>query len=435
MSYIQKTKQYAQNSILPYSILLFFCLSILQIFFIFFIIRNFALSNIENEINTIAQRVSKGLTYSNGAWDTSRYTSDPETPHPSGSSGFSTPLYIVGTDGFVIERNAPITGLLDSSDFNHLMQYQTIQTVSVITNEQWRILSTPIVRNGKTIGIIVGALYRPERFVPTISDTKLNSSLKYLANNIRISDEVIDVSNIDIRGVDYDISFEIVTNYNKVLLNNGRMPTFIDKSYVYDELKKDKKVRVINDPLKKISYMVVSKTLYDTENNPVGIVLAGQSISFLNTIFNKAIPFLIGSIIVFTIIALFCLRKLITEAIQRIISFYDQEKKVKPLPSSITFNKHEGKLSIDDHVIEIPLDSNQYYFCRVIFTNTKKHWEFDEILEAFGDDTNSENWRKVYDTMTILNKKISNYLPVKLIELREKTYFINPELQPLIKAL
>lgn len=37
----------------------------------------------------LTQRVEEGLSYRNGSWDTTRYISDPNTPHPSGSNGFS----------------------------------------------------------------------------------------------------------------------------------------------------------------------------------------------------------------------------------------------------------------------------------------------------------------------------------------------------------
>jgi hypothetical protein len=56
----------------------------------------------------------------------------------------------------------------------------------------------------------------------------------------------------------------------------------------------------------------------------------------------------------------------------------------------------------------------------------------DEILEAFGHDTAPENWRKVYDSMILINKKTEPYIPVKLIELKDKTYQLNPSLIPMV---
>ena len=427
----QKTEQYAQKRIIPYTIPVITILGVLQLFLICTLIRYFALQQVRDDLHSFTQRISQSLVYSNGRWDTTRYTADPQTPHPSGSSGFLTPLYIISADGFIIERNAPIPGFLDSSDFSHLMDFQKAQNVSIITNEQWRVISKPVVVNGKTIGVIVGALYHPERFIPSVADTKINNTINYLQSGLDISNSSMNVNSIDLRGIDYDVSFEIVNNFNKVLLNNGRMPTFIDKSYIYQELESGTNTRTIQDPSKKISYIVVKQTLYDAEHNPVGIVLAGKSINYINTTFYKALPYIIGFLLFSSLLAYYTLRSLIVRGIQDVISFYDQTKQEKSFPKSISFNKRDGKLQIDEHSIEIPIDSNQYYLCKAIFSNIKKRWELDELLEEFGDDSAVENWRKIYDTMTVINKKASPYLPVKLIELREKTYSLNPDLQPI----
>ncbi len=430
-----KTEQYAQKRIVPYMLGIFIVLCSLQMVAVFLGIRFFSLQQTRSELNDFTKRVAQGLSYQNGKWDTTKYTSDPETPHPSGSSGFSTPLYIIAADGFVIERNAPIPGILDSSDFSHLMEFQQAQTISVVTNEQWRIMSRPLVHNGKTIGVIVGALYHPERFVPNVSDSKLLSTINYLEKAVPINNGVIDVSNVDVRGVDYDISFEIVSNFNKVLLNNGRMPTFIDKSYVYAELNANNTAKIVRDSQKNTSFMIAKQTIYDSENNPVGIIIAGKSIGFIYLVFMQALPYVLGFMLLSTLISIYLVQNLIKGVIQQIITYYEKSKQEKHLPNTLDFDRKTGKLIIGNQTIDIPLDSNQYYFCKAIFSNVKKRWELDELLEQFGDDPSSDNWRKVYDTMTVLNKKTAQYLPVKLIELKEKTYILNPDLHHLIKHI
>lgn len=430
----QKTEQYAQRKIIPYTVGTFVALYLLQLIFSYFSIRYFSLRQLHAELSDFTQRVAQGLTYSNGKWDTSKYTADPQTPHPSGSSGFSTPLYIIGADGFVIERNAPISGMLDSSDFNHLMEFQNAQTISFVTNEQWRIISRPISQNGKTLGVMVAALYHPERFVPSVSDAKLLNTLNYLESAVRVDNGLIDVSSVDIRSIDYDISFEIVSTFNKVLVNNGRTPTFIDKSYVFSELNSGNSYQIVKDPQKETSYMIVKQIIYDNQNNPVGIIMAGKSVDYIYKVFARALGYILVFVLIATICVIYILKNLIRKLVYEIITYYEQSKKEKPLPHSLEFDNKSGKLIIGENKIDIPLDSNQYYFCKAVFSNVKKRWELDELLEQFGDDPSSDNWRKVYDTMTVLNKKSAPFLPVKLIELKEKTYVLNPELQSLIKT-
>ena len=166
MVYIDKLKQFVQKQTVVRIIGFTTVLLILQSVVGFSLFRYFSVRDIEKRLMNLTERVEDGLRYRNGSWDTSRYTSDPTTPHPSGSSGFSTPLYIIGVDGFVIERNAPIKGLLDTADFNHLMAFQTPQTIKIITNEQWRIVSRPIIQGNRTQGIIVVSVYNPNTTSP-----------------------------------------------------------------------------------------------------------------------------------------------------------------------------------------------------------------------------------------------------------------------------
>ncbi len=434
MDQAKKGEQYARKIILSKSIGLFLIVLVLNIAAALILLRHFAVKFIQYELETFTKRVSQELTYENGKWDTSLYASDPQTPHPNGSSGFSSTLYIISTDGFIIERNAPITGLLDSSDFNHLMAFQNPQTITNITNEQWRVLSKPITNNGKTIGVIMVSIYNPDRFIQETADEKLQTNLAKIEKKITIKNGEIETSEIDIRTIDFDVSFEIVTTFNKVLLNNGRMPTYIDKSYVYNELKNPNKVREFKNAADKKTYVIVSQTLFDSENNPVGVVLTGKPITFVDDIFNASIPYIILFVILSSAAIMCLLSRLLSAEIRMIIQQHDVAKNTKKLPSKITFNRTDSLLIIDDKQISIPYDSNQYYLLKTIFSNSKKRYEVDELLEAFGHEASAENWRKVYDAMNLVNKKVEPYMPVKLIELRDKTYQVNPQLDSAIKA-
>jgi hypothetical protein len=82
-------------------------------------IQQSSMTQLRQSLTHTVERVQSDLLYENNQWNTEKYRADPETPHPTGSSGFLTPLYIVTSEGFVIERNLPIKGLLDTSDYKH----------------------------------------------------------------------------------------------------------------------------------------------------------------------------------------------------------------------------------------------------------------------------------------------------------------------------
>lgn len=433
MDNAKKSEQYSRKLILAQNAGLFLVSLLLVLSAACIFLRYSAIKFVENELETFSARVSQELTYENGKWDTSQYASDPQTPHPNGSSGFSSTLYIISTDGFIIERNAPISGLLDSSDFNHLMAFQKPQTLTNITNEQWRVLSKPITNNGKTLGVIMVSIYNPDRFIREAADEKLQANLTRIEKKIIIKNGEIDTNDIDIRAIDFDVSLEVVNTFNKVLLNNGRIPTYIDKSYVYNELKNSKKIREFKNPSDKKTYVIVSQTLFDGDKNPVGIVLTGKSISFIDEIFSNSLPY----IALFTIITLtssvFLLIRLLNSGLKKTIQQHEAAQKNKQLPTKIMFDKNTSILTIDDKQIQLPYDSNQYYLVKTIFSNSKKRYEVDELLEIFGHEASAENWRKVYDAMNLVNKKVEQYMPVKLIELKDKTYQLNPRLYSALK--
>src|SRR5581483_9497719 len=104
-------------------VLLFICILGFQIFLGYIFIREFILSQTKKQLNEFTHRVVSDLSYKNGTFDTSLYTADPKTPHPNGSSGFTSPLYIITTNGFVIERTHPINGFLDASDYKKSLSF------------------------------------------------------------------------------------------------------------------------------------------------------------------------------------------------------------------------------------------------------------------------------------------------------------------------
>ena len=141
--------------------LFFIFLSLLQIGITYIFVRQSSLNQIYDSFMSLSQRIQHDIKYDQGKWDTKLYNADPFTPYPHGSSGFSQPLYIITSEGFVIERNRPISGLLDSSDFKHLLSFSRPQSISTVTNENWRVLSSPIRNKARTIGVVLVAFYNP----------------------------------------------------------------------------------------------------------------------------------------------------------------------------------------------------------------------------------------------------------------------------------
>ena len=314
------------------------------------------------------------------------------------------------------------------------MAFQTPQTITNITNETWRVLSKPLVFNGKTIGVSMVSVYNPDRQIQETVDTKLLSNIDYINSNVTYNNGSIDTSAVDIRNIDYNISFEVVSTFNQVILNNGRMPTYIDKSYVYNEIRNPNKIRTFKSAGDNKTYLVVSQPLYDSSKNPIGIVLTGRSINYIGDIFIASTPYIVGFTILSSLLIIYYITRLSKQAIHETLKYYDSMQKNRPLPSKITFNKTDSILTIDDREITIPYASNQYYLIKTVFSNIRKRFEVDELLEAFGQEGAPEHWRKVYDAMILINKKVEPHLPVKLIELRDKTYQLNPQLYPAIEG-
>lgn len=385
----------------------------------YFLIRESFISELNKTLTDTSDRISSDLIIQKGSWNTEKYLSDPLTPHPNGSSGFLNPLYIITTEGFMIERNFPIKGYMDSSDFKHLKAFNTPQFVNGATNERWRVLSKELIYKNEILGIIVVSLYNPDNSNLEEIDKTLTDNMNEIIKKIHYKNNSVDVSNIDIRNVHYEVAFEIVDRFNKVLLNNGRTPSFIDPSYVYTAL--SEKGKFIIDKSTGELFLVHKKPIQDGENKSRGLIIVAKSLSemqsvlksflILMTVFNAFL------IIPLSIIAIFIIRPLRITFLKHLISDNPKE-----LPKRIAFNKKESYILIDSKKINIPYASNQYYLCEAIFSAPNRRWEKDELLKRLGEETNYRNSRKVYDAALAINKK----LLLKLVDYKDKTYRLNP---------
>ena len=95
------------------------------------------------------------------------------------------------------------------------------------------------------------------------------------------------------------------------------------------------------------------------------------------------------------------------------------------------------KISFKGKDIFIP-EGNQDALCRILLRNKKameKEWSWDEVLEKWGGNyEKKENWRKVYNAGSEVNKKVAIETGIKdLFIVRKKTIFVNPKYLPLPK--
>jgi hypothetical protein len=387
-------------------------------------VRSSYVQHARSEADKLNLRIRDDIRYVNGTWDLSRYAADPLTPSPNGSSGFPAPLYVIASDGLVIERNLPISGFLDASDFKHYISLQSPLTLTTFTNETWRVVTLPLGPQESPTGVIVVSYYNPAMANIGKIDEKLQENLSLIHKQIREKGADIDTSQVDIRTVNYDVSFEVITSFNKVLINNGRTPSFIDPSYIEEEIHARPVEKMVRDPKTNELFLVRFATLDDAQGKPIGMVANALSLSAISVILNDYVRnFAAASTLLLLPLALtnfFIVR--------REFSILARKQPVSPyVPVAIekvSFDPQRSVLRLNEREIEIPYATNQYYLCKAVFSRPEKRWEQDELLEHFGEEPEKKNARKIYDAMTALNKRAE----YKIIIVKEKTYQVNPAL-------
>ncbi len=401
---------------------------ILPVYLISFIIYSFLLGSSlrwflmdqsREDLDKVTKRIQEDIIFKDGKWDLSSYNADSNIVD-------NNPLYIISSEGVVIERSRPINGLLDLSRFTLINQYLFPTTIETVTNEKWRVLAEPINSGDQAIGIIFASFYQPDEHDQPQIDQDLQKVIQTVRQDLSVDGDTIDVSRVDSRKKPYNINFQIVTRFNKVLFqsnNNNtvtRMPTNIDRSYVDSQLKGDP-YREVTDDITGKKFLVSTTQILNDKNLISGIIVTGiplDKIYYLLTIFSR-LSLVLGLLFLVILIPL---------SYRLFAVIHSNAKKLttdKPLPQSIIFLKHDCKLVINGQSIDIPYASYQYYFCQSLIQKPQKKWEADELLELFGEDIGIEKWRKVYDTMVGINKKTS-HLVDKLFVVKDKRYYLNP---------
>lgn len=398
----------------PIAFLLLILYSGLEVFLLYFLL----VTQLENNLNRIIDRVNEDLILREGVWDLSAYNSDNKISDTNS-------IYIITSEGFVIERTRPVSGLLDLSRYVTIAEYSTPQQITTVANEKWQVFSQPILSGDRPVGIIMVARYNPKEVEIEYINTQLRDAASFIGSNISTQGELIDISRFDVRKVPFDVGFQIVNRFNKVLLHSynnnsvSRLPSYIDRSYIENQLKGNR-IKQIEDAVSKEKFLTLTSPILDEKKQIAGIVVVGES---MQEIYSSATTYG-GLILVINLILLFLVAPASQAYFRRINKRSGMKIKVKP--KAINFMKKTCKLVVDEEAVDIPYASFQYYFCDALFSKPKKRWEVDELLEIFGEDFGAEKWRKVYDTMVALDRKTSGFVD-KLFMVKNKRYFVNPE--------
>lgn len=385
-------------------------------------------AQVKASLNGITERVQAGIEFENGTWNISKYNADSEIPG-------SHRLYVFSSDGFVIDRWRPIAGYLNVSNFRLLLEYQTPQTIHTITDQSWRMYSRVVSQNDQTVGVITVSYFSPEESKLAETDRELRQTADRIAKNISVENGELDVSAVDGRLAPFDMPFQIVSQYNRILMktNNAnsmdRIPDFIDSTYVLRNMQRSS-VRQVDDDQTGEVFLAMAQPLVDAEGAPRGVVIAAKSIShvgpllkayiFINVLMGAA-----GLLIAATIRVASRGRT----ARQGIVAatVKPQLLRLEDI-KAIAFDKKECAIQINDHKIPITYATNQYYLCVALFSARKKKWETDELIERFGERHNHNSWRKIYDASVSVNRKAAVFMEPKFIINNNKTYQINSDL-------
>lgn len=384
----------------------------------------------EAAIDVILDRVERDISFDNGTWDLSKYDANSLIPD-------KFRLYVFSADGYIVDRWRPISGFMDLSDLKYLLNFQDPQTVRSVANQDWRIYSLPILNSSDNVlGVVTVAYHSTSEQNLAGVDQRLRDTAHAIMGNLLINGNQIDTSAIVRRDIPFDISFQVVDQFNHLLIYNSnansmnRIPGFIDPSYVRAEMDNThaKKVKAARGTT---TYLVKSRTL-TSGDQALGVVIAAQSIANLYRILLiYAVTSFLASLLL-TGLSWRLLSKVVATTRQQTLQAVTNYQ--KPLAfeeiKSIIFAKKNSLLQINGQEIKISYATNQYYLCLALFASPKKKWETDELIDKFGEEPSKNSWRKVYDTMAAINAKTAAIMEPKLILVSNKTYQINPALLP-----
>jgi len=418
-------------------------LFVVGIFFLLYLVVNYlylrwALNkDIISGLARTDDKIVSDLAYKNGRWDTSSYVNDNQISQ-------TNPLYVITTDGFIIDREQPISGLLDTSDFKFNSSFPKPTTITSPAGEEWRIYSNGIMKDDTVVGAVTVGYYEPEQSALADIDRQLVSAADTISSQVIISSNGIDTSKITAKNVNIKVSYEIVDKFNHALQSVGGLPSYIDRSYVSEWLME--KYTTVKEQNTGALFLVYSKPILDVSKTPIGIVVAGFPLAQINNTLQKQLIFssVSGVIDVLTmcILLVYLLRKEISALIEKASRVVQKTFYVSQRSGSFGFDKDTGIVYLTERKMEIPVKSKQYYICKLMFSKPNKNWENDEIMDKLppeileveaGDmydnpdtDIIRKRARMIYDSIRLLNEKSNKFFGLNLILLQGGTYRINP---------
>lgn len=387
-----------------------------------------AISQIHSSINSVVTIAKSDITYTNGNWNTSEYNSDPNIP---GVYRF----YIITKDGFIIDRWRPIPGYLDTSDYKQLIAYVQPKTVRTVAGQTWRLLSLPLNYQGNNVGVLtVGKGIDPTDTDPA-TDSELQSAAQGLTKNLSLNTNAVNTNRLDLKSIPSDISFQIVDQYNHIVLKSDHsssieaLPNYIDPSYIADDLQRPFLKTVTASTGEK--FLVQTSPLTNKQGVPYGTIIVARTVTPTYQLVRDFF-WVDGSVGMLIIIGA-------STVIVRLRKNIRKDRKIEEIRRlhqkelmNISFNKEKCLIFINEYKLPVTYATNQYYLCVALFSKPNKKWEVDEILDKFGIENELGAWRKIYDAMASINKKSSAVMQPKLIITSNKTYLINPSLVSLV---
>lgn len=410
---------------------------ILSLLFLFFLSINYyyiswiSKERIKNTLLKNLEHIGSDLKYQKGKWDTSFYFQDSTT-------AVDKPLYILTKEGFVIERMNPITGFLDTAQFNYSNSFNQPQTITTPANTTWRVVSKPVLRNEATIAAIMTAYFDPNPQILSDIDEELISTAKKIDNLIELKNNKIYSQRVEPKIIPYSIYYEVVDQFNRVLAEDGGPPTFIDRSFVAKELLSSTPREIKNDQTGE-PFLILSKPILDSKKNPIGVIVAGESLKDLNAILIGQRNFSLVSGSATLILTFLLLLKIFGQDLKKMLEAKINEaltetNKTKFInPKRIAFDKKYSCIVLDEETIPIEYGSKQFDLCKTLFSSPQKRFEHDELLERNKLSDEEIGKRTFYDAVLRINNKIEPILGVKLIIYKDKTYHINSNLLSKIK--
>lgn len=403
-------------------------LILFTIFLIFIVINHLCLRNIyititTNYLKRVSNNIDKDIDIKKNNLNVIKYFQNTNLP-------FDIPIYIITREGYVIERMNFIRGFLDTASFEYSKSFGKPTTILTPGAVKWRVYSRPIVRNNIEEGSVVVAYYDPKESAIQDIDEQLISNANKINSWVVLKNNKLDVNAVKSSNIDYDVYYQIVDRFNKILIDEGSPPSYMDRSYIANYLYKNGTTERFIDHNGN-QYMLYITTIGLDE--PSTVVIVGKSTNEFETLIGKQQKYMLG-----TSLLLLTLTLLVFIYLKKELSSIVEDRTTKSLkrltspkyldPYKIYFNEKTSYIYFDDTKVKIEYATKQFDFCRVLFQNPNKRWENDELQTKLGFNDEDLHERTFYDLKEIINKKTQGILGQKLIFYENKTYYINPNL-------